>query len=166
MDNPETRDVTKHRELIVNELRLFGANYAELSRRFATWLKLHSTDAVALVEIFYAEDIGSPLSPARLSERISLSSGATTALLNRLEGAGHIFRTREDADRRIVTLHSGPKVHEYTAEFFGPLADHVDAMLRNYTPDQLNQFENFLNCFNNTMREVLEKQNLEPKPES
>lgn len=165
MDNPETRDVTEHREQIVNELRQFGANYAELSRRFATWLDLHSTDAIALVEIFYAEDIGSPLSPARLSERISLSSGATSALLNRLERAGHIFRTREAADRRIVTLHSGPKVHEYTAEFFGPLADHVDSMLRNYSTNQLDQYVTFLNRFNTTMRTVLEKQNQETKPD-
>lgn len=163
MDNPEVRDVTEHRERIVNELRVFGANYTEFTRKLATWLDLHSRDAAALVEILYAEDMGSPLSPARLSERISLSSGATTALLDRLERAGHIFRTREDIDRRIVTLHSGPKVHGNVAEFFGPLAEHVDSMLNKYTPDQLDQFEAFLNCFNTTMKTVLEKQNLGSK---
>ncbi|WP_194542687.1 MarR family transcriptional regulator [Paenibacillus sp. JZ16] len=165
MDNPELRDVTEHREQIVNELRRFGANYAELSHRFATSLNLHSTDAIALIEIFYAEDIGSPLSPARLSERISLSSGATTALLNRLERAGHIYRTREATDRRMVTLHSGPNVQAHTAQFFGPLANHVDSMLREYTDLQLIQYVTFLNKFNSTMRLVLDEQQQEPNSE-
>ena len=90
----------------MEELQAYGANFTELSRRFAAWQGLHSTDAAALLEISAAENRGDPLSPARLGQRISLSSGATTALLNRLEAAGHLVRTREHSDRRVVTLHT------------------------------------------------------------
>ncbi|GLV87725.1 hypothetical protein Slala03_74140 [Streptomyces lavendulae subsp. lavendulae] len=62
-------------------LRIYGGHYAELSRRFVARLGLHSTDAIAVLEIAAAEERGTPLSPARLSERISLSTGTTTALL-------------------------------------------------------------------------------------
>ena len=86
---------------VLTGLRSFGADYAEFTRRFAASLGLHTTDAAALVEILYAEDRGTPLSPARLAERIGLSSGATTALLNRLETAGYMAWG-------IVTLFSHP----------------------------------------------------------
>ncbi|WP_435850968.1 hypothetical protein [Streptomyces roseolus] len=48
-------------------------------------------------------------------------------LPNRLEAAGHITRTREHSDRRVVTLRSGGHVQERTDEFSGPLAGRLDA---------------------------------------
>ena len=116
----------------MDEFRAYGGTFTEFSHRFASWLGLHSTDATALMEITAAEEKGTPLSPARLGERISLTSGATTALLNRLEKAGHIVRTRENADRRVVTLHSSAHVQDLADEFFGPLAVRLDAMMAKY----------------------------------
>jgi DNA-binding MarR family transcriptional regulator len=136
-------------------LRAFGANYTEFTRRFAGWLDLHSSDAAALVEILYAEDKGTPLSPARLSERVSLSSGATTALVNRLEQAGHVVRTREHTDRRIVSLRSGPNIYKPATEFFGPFSTSLDAVMSGYPPELLRQFEAFLNHLCTTMDALL-----------
>lgn len=144
-------DVAAQRERLMEGLRAYGGTYNEFGRRFALWLGVHSTDAVALVEIFYAEEKGAPLSPARLSERISLSSGATTALLNRLEQAGHIVRSREDADRRVITLRSSPDMQVLADEFFGPLAVRLDAMLAHYPPELIQQFEAFLTDLRGTM---------------
>ncbi|CAN3978476.1 Transcriptional regulator, MarR family [Kitasatospora purpeofusca] len=143
--------VAARRERLMEGLRIYGGHYAELSRRFAAWLGLHSTDAVAVLEIAAAEERGTPLSPARLSERIALSTGATTALLNRLEAAGHITRTREHSDRRIVTLRGGPHIQERADEFFGPLAGRLDAAMSPYPPQLLEQFERFMTDLNATM---------------
>lgn len=98
------------------------------------------------------------LSPARLSERISLSTGATTALLNRLEAAGHITRAREHSDRRIVTLRSGGHIQERADEFFGPLAHRLDATMSHYPPQLLEQFEAFMAGLNTTMDTHLTEQ--------
>ncbi|MGW6983377.1 MarR family winged helix-turn-helix transcriptional regulator [Streptomyces sp. NPDC054932] len=136
-------------------LRAFGANYTEFTQRFAAWLGLHSTDAAALAEILYAEDKGAPLSPARLSERISLSSGATAALLNRLEEAGHIARTREHADRRIVTVRSSAHVRPRAEEFFGAYAVRMAAEMSTYAPERLRQFEDFIDHLRGTMDSLL-----------
>ncbi|MCX4777411.1 MarR family winged helix-turn-helix transcriptional regulator [Streptomyces sp. NBC_01264] len=136
--------VAEQRERLMESLRTYGGHYAELSRRFAAWLGLHSTDATAVLQIAAAEERGTPLSPARLSERISLSTGATTALLNRLEAAGHITRAREQSDRRIVTLRSGGHIQERADEFFGPLAHRLDAAMSHYPPQLLEQFEVFM----------------------
>ncbi|MCX4965780.1 MarR family transcriptional regulator [Streptomyces sp. NBC_00654] len=144
MEEPQLDGVAVRREQLMDGLRAYGECYNRVSRRFAVWLGLHSTDADALLEIVAAEERGAPLSPARLSERILLSSGATTALLNRLEGAGHIVRSREHTDRRIVTLRTRPHILERATEFFDPLAERLDGVLAQYAPEQLEEFRTFL----------------------
>lgn len=157
--------VAEQRERLMELLRIYGGHYAELSRRFAAWLGLHSTDATAVLEIAAAEERGTPLSPARLSERISLSTGATTALLNRLEAAGHITRARENSDRRIITLHSGGHIQERADEFFGPLAHRLDAAMSHYPPRFLEQVEAFMADLNTTMDSHLTEQDTAtPRP--
>ncbi|MFE3071454.1 MarR family winged helix-turn-helix transcriptional regulator [Streptomyces sp. NPDC059247] len=151
MEEAVRDDVTERRERLMEALRIYGGHYAELSRRFAAWLGLHSTDATAVLEIAAAEERGTPLSPARLSERIPLSTGATTALLNRLEAAGHITRAREHSDRRVVTLRCGGHIQERADEFFGPLAGRLDTAMSHYPPRLLEEFESFLAVLNVTM---------------
>ncbi|MFI0737528.1 MarR family winged helix-turn-helix transcriptional regulator [Streptomyces sp. NPDC021100] len=140
---------------LLEGLRTFGANYTEFTRRFAGWLGLHSTDAVALTEILYAEDQGTPLSPARLSERISLSSGATTALLNRLEKAGYVERRRENPDRRVVTLRSSPDVRPHAMRFFGPYTAGMEEVMSPHTGARLEEFRRFVAQLNDAMDSLL-----------
>ncbi|MCW2520649.1 MAG: MarR family transcriptional regulator [Mycobacterium sp.] len=152
-------DVAVQRARIMEELRGYGSSFTEVSRRFAAWLSLHYTDAVALLAVAEAEQRGDPLSPARLSERVSLSSGATTALINRLEQAHHVVRSREHSDRRVVTLHTTEHVGALAEEYFGPLGTRLDAMMSKYPPEQLRQFETFVTELRNTMEEHLREQN-------
>jgi DNA-binding MarR family transcriptional regulator len=157
-------DVAAQRARLMEELRGYGATFTEFSRRFAAWLDLHYTDAVALLEISAAEERGDPLSPARLSERISLSSGATTALINRLEQAHHVGRTREHSDRRVITLHTTEHVGALASEYFGPLAERLDDMMANYSPEVLRQFETFVVDLRNTMELHLRDGSAMPRP--
>ncbi|WTL20963.1 MarR family transcriptional regulator [Streptomyces sp. NBC_01506] len=161
---PASGDLEAQRDRLMDGLRAFGANYTEFTHRFATWLGLHSTDAAALTEILYAEDTGTPLSPARLSERVSLSSGATTILLNRLEQAGHIVRTRENTDRRVVTLRSSPEIRPRAIEFFGPYSARMAAEMSRYTPQELRHFEDFIGKLRGTMNSLLANEYRPPGP--
>ncbi|MFC6012922.1 MarR family winged helix-turn-helix transcriptional regulator [Nocardia lasii] len=138
-------------ERLLEGLRAYGANYREFTRRFATWLGLHATDAAALIEILTAEERGTTLSPARLSERIALSNSATTALLNRLEQAGHIVRSREHDDRRVITLRSTPRIHTLADEFFTPLGTRVGTVMDKYSPEELQRFEAFVTDLQSAM---------------
>ncbi|MFF1413064.1 MarR family winged helix-turn-helix transcriptional regulator [Streptomyces sp. NPDC058289] len=158
MEEAQRGDVAAQHERLMESLRVHGRHYAELSRRFAAWLGLHSTDATAVLEIAAAEERGTPLSPARLSERIPLSTGATTALLNRLEAAGHITRVREHSDRRVITLRSGGHIQERADEFFGPLAHRLDAAMAHYPPQLLEQFDAFMADLNSAMDTHLSEQ--------
>ncbi|WP_205752024.1 MarR family winged helix-turn-helix transcriptional regulator [Cryptosporangium phraense] len=112
---------------------------------------MHGTDAVAIVEIINAEERDQPLTPARLAERIGLTTGATSILLNRLEQAGHVVRTREHSDRRIVTLRSTPGIHAAAADFYEPLGRLLDAVLSEYSPADLGRIASITGRLRSTM---------------
>ena len=46
-----------------------------------------------------------PMTPGRLGRRLSMSPGAVTALVDRLEKRGHVQRTPNPEDRRSALVH-------------------------------------------------------------
>lgn len=158
----EARDSTaRQRARMIDGLRAYGNTYSEVGRQFAISLGLHFTDATAMIEILAAEEQGAPLSPARLSERIGLTAGATSSLLNRLEDAGHIVRSRVHIDRRVVTLHSTPEIQKRTDEFFDPLGARLDAVMSKYPNELLAHVEDFITELRATMDSYIDD-NLRP----
>ncbi|GGF51303.1 hypothetical protein GCM10011519_26640 [Marmoricola endophyticus] len=130
-------DQQQRRAEVVRRVRALAATTTELGRAFARSRGMHTTDAAAVVEILTAEGRGEPLTPARLAERVSLTTGATSTLLNRLEQAGHVVRTREHRDRRVVTLRSTPGIHEEAESFYAPLGVDLDAALGEFSAAEL-----------------------------
>jgi DNA-binding MarR family transcriptional regulator len=66
------------------------------------------------------------LSPSALGRLLDLSSGGITALVQRLESAGHLVRRRHPTDRRSVLVElSGDLVARAEREF-GPLVDDLE----------------------------------------
>jgi len=161
---PATTDIAEQHARLMEELRIYGSIFNQFSRLFGSWLGLHSTDSEALMEIVYAEEHAAPLSPVRLASRIGLSSGATTSLLNRLEEAGHVVRSRESTDRRVVTLRSSPNVHTRAEEFFATLAQLLDNAMSRYSPALLNGFEALLIDLRTTMSNHLAERHDAPRP--
>lgn len=155
MSDGASGDVERQRERIIDGLRAYGTTYGEVGRRFAASLGLHSTDASALIEILAAEEAQDPLSPARLSERVGLTTGATSSLLNRLEDAGHIVRSRVHTDRRVVTLGSTPQIQEITDEFFDPLGVRLEAVMKKYPTNLLSQVEELIKELRSTMDDYI-----------
>jgi DNA-binding MarR family transcriptional regulator len=132
------------RARVLQLLRSYTDDHVELSRHLALALGVHVTDAIAVAELLWAETADKPLSPARLAERIGLTSGATASLLNRLEVAGHLIRSREDADRRVVTLRLTPDARAKTIGFFIPTGERIDRVLDEYDGAALENVEDLL----------------------
>lgn len=137
MTEPVPAGASDAYERVVHSFTAFTAAQNELSRFFARSMDMHTTDAAAVVLIIEAEDLGRPLTPARLAERVGLSPGATSILLGRLEEAGHVERTREGTDRRIVTLRSTTAINAAADAFFDPLQQQLNRVLAEFTPAQL-----------------------------
>ena len=145
----------RQRAQLVQDLRAFATTQTEMGRMFARTRNMHTTDAAAVVEILSAEDRARPLTPARLAARLGLSTGATSTLLNRLEAAGHVQRTREHSDRRVVTLHSTPAIHQAADNFFAPLADRLRTALGHYSLDELRIADDIVKRLQETMSAYL-----------
>lgn len=129
---------------VVDALRVYSTDYAEMMAQFSKWLGVHQADAAAFAEIVYAEETGAPLTPAKLSKQIGLTSGATTSLVNRLEEAGLIVRSREHSDRRLVTLRATTDVGRTARAVFEPVSDRIDATMGQYPPEFLEDVEKLL----------------------
>jgi MarR family transcriptional regulator, organic hydroperoxide resistance regulator len=144
-------DAVQQRERVLQTLVAFASAQSELGRLFARSRQMHTTDAAAIVEILAAEGRGQPLTPARLAERIALTTGATSTLLNRLEEAGHIVRTREHRDRRVVTLHSTQTIHQTADAYYAPLSDQLHAAMAECSPADLTLVEDFVDRLRTVM---------------
>lgn len=151
----ESGALERQRDRMITGLRAYGKTYGEVGRRFAEGLDLHFTDASAVIEILAAEEGGTPLTPARLSERIGLTTGATSSLLRRLESAGHIVRSRDQEDRRVVTLRSTPGIQATADRFFDPLGTRISAVLSQYPPELLSQVEKVIEDLRVSMEDYI-----------
>lgn len=119
-----------------------------LGQAFAGRHRLHPTDLHALLAVIRADTAGEPLTPGALGARLGLSTGATTALVNRLERAGHVRRSRESTDRRRVTLRQAENAARIGGAFFGPLGDRMDAALGGFDDAELAAAARFLSTVN------------------
>ncbi|MHC1562798.1 MarR family transcriptional regulator [Actinomycetospora sp. C-140] len=129
---------------LVELLQAYADESGRLGQAFAAGHGLHRTDAQALLAVLRAERDGDALTPGRLGAEVGLSSGATTAAVDRLERLGHLHRVRDDVDRRRVTLHHDAAGADVGRAWFGPLAARLDAVLADYTPDELAVIDRFL----------------------
>ncbi|NUR86489.1 MAG: MarR family transcriptional regulator [Nonomuraea sp.] len=108
---------------------------------FAVTHGLHRTDLNALVVIL---DAGRPLSPGELGAALTLSAPATSALLDRLEQAGHVERRRAAGDRRRVEVVIREQATELTGAFFAPLVRRFTAVIDAFGPEEREVVGRFL----------------------
>src|SRR5689334_13482115 len=135
--DPLTADWLPEQTAAMQRLRDWAVGFAELNQHLATWMSLPTSDANALGHIIWAAEDGKPLTPADLSRQIGMTSGATTVLLNRLEAAGHIRRTREHADRRRVSLHPEPAARERARQFIAAAGAEIAEVMHTSSAEEL-----------------------------
>src|SRR6185437_3250843 len=105
---------------------------------------LHDTDVRALICLLDAERAGTPATPGWLGGQLALTSPATTALIDRLEAAGHVRRQPSPTDRRKVEILVSQEAVTLGWTFFGPLLSSMIAAMREFTPADLGIVERFL----------------------
>jgi len=65
-------------------------------------------------------EISGGMTPGQLGERLQLTSGAVTALADRLEGAGLLARVAHPSDRRSSILCLTERAERFGWQFYGP----------------------------------------------
>lgn len=129
-------------------LRRTNAEFHRVTHAFAQSQGLAHTDVQALAAILDGDGQGGPLTPGRLRAHLDLTSGAVSACLGRLERAGHIVRTRDDPDGRVVHLYYAEEGRRVARGAFRPLAQSTAAALARFTDDELAVVTRFLEALN------------------
>lgn len=140
----ESVDTNELRREIVNAVRGMGLDGQQVSDAFAHSHGLNSTDMRALTAIMEAENRGEPLTAGGLSSLLGTSTGATTAVIDRLERIGHIHRARSEQDRRKVTLRLEALARQLAGAYFGPLGALTGEVMGRYTKEELLTIHSFL----------------------
>ena len=142
MDSPvQPPDV---RAELARLLQRYVVEAVRLGRVFAEKHHMHPTDWAALLAVIQGDRAGRPLTPGELGQRLGISSGATTAVLDRLERAGHVRRVRDDRDRRRLTLHRAESATALLHTFSEPLDVAMDAIVVGYSGGELAVVQRFL----------------------
>jgi DNA-binding MarR family transcriptional regulator len=144
MEEPVSDDAARARLDISLLLRRLTVELDAVGGRFAQAHGLNRTDVRALVAIMDAARSGNPITAGRLGEAVDLASASTTALLDRLERAGHLRRVRDPDDGRRVVLEMSESAMTAGAEHFGGLQRDLATAMEAYTDDELQLVGRFL----------------------
>lgn len=128
----------------VHRLRALTLLLDAAGAAFAARHGLSSTEVRALICLLDSERAGEAASPTRLAAQLNITTASGTALLDRLERAGHIRRTPRTDDRRRIDVVVTPSAKELGWSFFGPLIDATVTVLDARTTEQRAVIDSFL----------------------
>jgi DNA-binding MarR family transcriptional regulator len=97
-----------------------------------------------------------------LGREAGLTSGAVTAVLDRLEREGFVRRVRDSRDRRRVVAELTPEARDAAGRIYGPVARDGAVLLERFTDDQLGTVIEFLRIERQLNARLAE--HLEPGP--
>jgi DNA-binding MarR family transcriptional regulator len=129
---------------IARLLRALTVEVDAMGARFADRHGLGRTDVRAIVAVMDAARQGSALTAGALGAAVELSSASVTALVDRLERAGHLHRVRDPDDRRRVVLEITESAMAAGGAFFGGLQRELVAAMEGYSDAELSVVRRFL----------------------
>lgn len=124
-------------EAVSDALRAFTVEMEQYIHAAGGAAAIHRTDLTALSHAMEAAHAGTKLTPGELASRMSLSPSATTSMLDRLEAAGHVVRSRDSADRRVVTVRVTDLAEETGYRIFVPLSRALEAVMSSHSAAEL-----------------------------
>ena len=130
------RDAAARQEIALL-LRRLNVELDAVGQRFAELHGLNRTDVRALVAIMDAARRGEALTAGRLGDAVDLRSASVTALVDRLEKAGHVRRVRDAGDRRRIGLEMSESAMTAGTEHFGGLARDLSTAMEGYSDEEL-----------------------------
>ncbi len=114
-------------------IRQYQRDIDAFDQAVAERVGLSRTDLRCLDLVLEMVIAGTPATPRRLAEAASLTPSTITSVLDRLERAGYLQRTREQANRRQVLLQLTARFAEVAEEIFGPVGAEGAAQLAQLT---------------------------------
>lgn len=139
LDQEFNRDVLV--EQLIGLLHQTGEGMTRLAQRMAEVSGAHPTDLTAISLLARHAD---PVTVGQLGTELQLSKAATTALVDRLEGAGHVHRVRDPSDRRRWYLETTDSAHLVAQTVLEDFLHRTRTALADYSPAELKTAQKFL----------------------
>lgn len=114
-------------------IRDYGIRLRQFQNAVDQWAGLNATDMECL-KLLFVKGIATP---SELAKHTGLTSGATTAMLDRLENAGLIERRRNPEDRRGTLVVPQEKGVEKVAAWFESARTAQDELVSSYSENEL-----------------------------
>lgn len=139
-------------------VRDYGVNLTLFRNAMSEWAGLNVTDMECL-RLLFQKGIATP---SELSRFTGLTSGATTAMLDRLEKAGLIERRPNPNDRRGTLIAPAPSSAEKAAAWFTSARTAQEELISSYSESELeiiaNAFERFAKLWEDERKKVQKNQ--------
>jgi DNA-binding MarR family transcriptional regulator len=103
-------------------------------------LGLADTDVLAVQYLARA----GRMTPGELGRLLGLTSGGTTALVQRLERAGHLRRDPHPSDRRSVLIRLTPEIGRRASDALAPMVAAIDELAGELSQDHRAAVASFL----------------------
>jgi DNA-binding MarR family transcriptional regulator len=118
---------------LISELRTFMGRVERYMGDQSQMHHMHRTDLAALALIMD----GKATTPTQISKALGLSPSATSAMLSRLEQAGHVVRSQMPDNRRSVHIEVTDTARDVGRSMFGVLGRHMAPVLAQHSEQEL-----------------------------
>ena len=126
------------------EVRQQQIAYDRFHDAVAAYLGINRTDLRCLDIL----DLSGQQTAGELAVQMGMSTGAVTALLDRLEKTGYVRGMRDPADRRRVLVESAELARERGREIYQPFEEQTVPMFARFSREQLAVVRDFLRLGN------------------
>lgn len=113
-------------------LREFLQVSREFEGRLGRELAVNPTDLLAMEHMI----LSGPVGPSELARRLGITPPAATAVVDRLEAAGHVSRAINPTDRRGIVVTPNPESVTRAMAVLLPMIGAVDSALDEFTPEE------------------------------
>ena len=128
---------------ISESLRRLDVAVSTLTTAFARDVGISVPELLALENL----ETDGGLGPSELARRLQLSTGAVTALVDRLEAGGHAARAAHPSDRRRVVVTRTAKASDDLAREAAPLEREIRSLATSLSDDERVVVGRFLDAF-------------------
>jgi DNA-binding MarR family transcriptional regulator len=125
---------------MTRQARLFQIASDKMDDAFGRMVGINTTDQRCLDLV----DVHGGMTAGELAEAASLSPGAVTTVLDRLERMGFVTRTRDENDRRRVIVEMTDKARKLAGAVYGPIGAYAAEYIETLSDEEIAVINRFL----------------------
>ncbi|MDR6972551.1 MarR family transcriptional regulator [Leifsonia shinshuensis] len=129
---------------VLEAMRAYGAAESAMRRRSEGVLRMSENDVSAMRYLLRAQEQGRSVGPKELAEYLGIQSSSVTALLDRLERAGHIRREASPFDRRALIVVPAVPEDELQRAILGDMRQELVDVAASLSPEDAETVIGFL----------------------